>query len=1160
MQFHQLRDQMPQFTAALLTVACLMHSSVALGQPTITSSGLGTTVSTTDNLSYTVNGGTQAGTNLFHSFGEFSVPTSGSAIFNGPASTTNVFSRVTGGQPSTIDGLINSRAAMPSANFFLINPAGVMFGPGASIDVGGTFHASSSERITFPDGREFSGSTAPSDVLLLTAPPQAFGFLGTAEPIRTDGTLGTVVDSDGGGNYLISGGTYKQTNLFHSFDAFSLLGGVAIFEGLPATQNVISRVTGGDQSIIDGFLSTRAGMSPMLAANFFFINPAGLVFGPGAFLDIGGSVYFSTADRVTFPDQVFSAAPQVNDLQLLSSAPAQGFGFLDDVIAGIEINGAQLFVDPHDGVAGRTLSLVGGDVNVLGGGVLFAPGGAVQIVSVGSPGTVNLAAPDLGASSFARLGRVTIGDASVVGAGDASDLGLPGPGGTVMIRSGQLVLENGALVFSQTADSGAPALGVDIQAREFVVVDTGSSIQTLGFGSDDASGILIATGALTVSGGGVIESSARSASSTGKSGGIDIQVVSANVLGGGAIRSGSNFQGGNISLVASGAVTLSGPTTEILTGVQEKSGNAFAGDISIMAMDVALSDHAQLRSGTVFLQGGKKLSVTATNTVNISGLAGIVSQAFSGDAGGVEISAAHLAMDAGFINASTLGAGGAGSINVKAGSVSLVNGAQIASSTQLAATNQAGNIAIEADSVMISGRGPATGSVGSATFTNDRSSGVFSTSSGSGRAGSIRISTPSLTLADLGKISVAATGSGNAGTIFGNMGSATISGGARIDSSTSAGGLGGAIDLTGPLIISGTGSGLFSTASGTGDAGSITINSPTLSLTDGGRIAVTATAAGDAGTVVANVGSFNIAGGGRVDSSTSAGGEGGSITVNGTLAISGTGSGLFSTASGAGRAGAISATGPSLTVTGGGTIDSSTTGVGAGGAINISAASVVEISGGGSVKADSLGAGNTGSITIAAGDRILMEAGSISTRAATSDGGNITLMAPNVIRLNNSQVTTSVQSGTGTGGNIFIDPEFVILQGTAITANAFGGPGGNITIVANNFIADATSSVQASSALSTPGSVEIRSPENNLASDLAQLPKELVDASRLMQSACSARRAGVPSSFTVAGRGGVPVDPDGYLPSYSMSEAPAAAAPRAGYGFMLAMAGLDCWR
>jgi hypothetical protein len=61
-----------------------------------------------------------------------------------------------------------------------------------------------------------------------------------------------------------------------------------------------------------------------------------------------------------------------------------------------------------------------------------------------------------------------------------------------------------------------------------------------------------------------------------------------------------------------------------------------------------------------------------------------------------------------------------------------------------------------------------------------------------------------------------------------------------------------------------------------------------------------------------------------------------------------------------------------------------------------------------------------------------------------------------------------------------------------------------------------------------------------------------------MQGACSARRAGAPSSFMVAGRGGVPADPDGYLPSYNTSGAPSRAA--AGEGLALAMAGWDCWR
>src|SRR5688572_17095512 len=200
MQLHQSCHERPRAIAALVIVASLMCPLASLGQAITSDGTLGTSVSNAGNA-FTIGGGTSAGTNLFHSFGEFSVPTGGSATFTGPQNTTNILSRVTGGAPSTIDGLISSRAAMPNANFFLLNPAGVMFGPSASIDVGGTFHASSSDRIIFQNG-EFSGTTSLSDVLLLSAPPQAFGFLGSTEPIRTDGTLGTVVDSDGGGNFL----------------------------------------------------------------------------------------------------------------------------------------------------------------------------------------------------------------------------------------------------------------------------------------------------------------------------------------------------------------------------------------------------------------------------------------------------------------------------------------------------------------------------------------------------------------------------------------------------------------------------------------------------------------------------------------------------------------------------------------------------------------------------------------------------------------------------------------------------------------------------------------------------------------------------------------------------------------------------------------------
>jgi len=171
-----------------------------------------------------------------------------------------------------------------------------------------------------------------------------------------------------------------------------------------------------------------------------------------------------------------------------------------------------------------------------------------------------------------------------------------------------------------------------------------------------------------------------------------------------------------------------------------------------------------------------------------------------------------------------------------------------------------------------------------------------------------------------------------------------------------------------------------------------------------------------------------------------------------------------------------------------------------------------------------------------------MTGGSISTRALTSDGGNITLRAPLLVRLENSQITTSVQSGVGAGGNVLIDPQFVVINNSTISANAFGGRGGNITIIGDNFLASPSALLVASSALSTPGTIQIVSPENNVAGSIAQLPRAFVDASRLLRGACSARREGAPSSFTLAGRGGVPPEADGYLPSSIVAAPPASLA------------------
>lgn len=97
--------------------------------------------------------GRQVGGNLFHSFGAFGLKGGETATFSGPAGVGNVVGRVTGGAASSINGRV--RSTIPGASLYLVNPAGVVFGPNASVDVGGSFHASSADYLRMRDGARF---------------------------------------------------------------------------------------------------------------------------------------------------------------------------------------------------------------------------------------------------------------------------------------------------------------------------------------------------------------------------------------------------------------------------------------------------------------------------------------------------------------------------------------------------------------------------------------------------------------------------------------------------------------------------------------------------------------------------------------------------------------------------------------------------------------------------------------------------------------------------------------------------------------------------------------------------------------------------------------------------------------------------------------------
>jgi len=447
---------------------------------------------------------------------------------------------------------------------------------------------------------------------------------------------------------------------------------------------------------------------------------------------------------------------------------------------------------------------------------------------------------------------------------------------------------------------------------------------------------------------------------------------------------------------------------------------------------------------------------------------------------------------------------------VKAERVTLKDFSFIDSSTISA--GQAGTVTVTAtDSISVASR-----------ISDHRPSFVSSFAIGRGNAGRVVLSAPSVTL-DGAFIGTSTTGAGHAGDVVIEAGKLAVVGGTQIASSTTDLGEAGTVTVsaTDSIFIAGVSefvkgdrSGIFSVTEGPRNGGRVSISTPRLIMDDRGFISAQTGGDGRAGDVVVNVGSLSLKGGAQIASGTGlqvsgkfllGTGEGGTVMViaKDAISITGAGSGISSDAQGVGR----------------------------GGNVQVQARQV-KLSDGGTISAKSSGAGAAGNISISASDSFRSQNSSVTTEAQQGDGGNIELKTGFLAHLTDSQITATVKSGQGKGGNITVDPEFVVLNRSQIRADAFGGPGGNVHIGADVFLASPDSLVSASSALGVAGTVDIRAPVTSLSGRFAPLPEAFLSAAELLPVQCAARlREGKSSSFVLGGREGLPLEPGGILPS-----------------------------
>ena len=371
-------------------------------------------------------------------------------------------------------------------------------------------------------------------------------------------------------------------------------------------------------------------------------------------------------------------------------------------------------------------------------------------------------------------------------------------------------------------------------------------------------------------------------------------------------------------------------------------------------------------------------------------------------------------------------------------------------------TGEAGDIAVEADNILLAGPSPEDGFTGLFAIGGTFASG----------AGDIRVETDKLQVLDGAQITARTTGPGMGG---------------KIDIIANHVDIGG-VDLN-SISIDGPNAGIFTSSTvfmdfvdqATGNAGDINIQANNLNLENQGTIGAFSTSRGDGGNI--------------------------NIIANNAISSS---NGSISTA-------AEQTVGGDITLT----------------ARDILLTNQTVIS------AESSGEGNAGNIDITATDTFWMEDSSVTTEAKQSDGGNIKINTEYSVNLWDSEITASVGGGPDTvGGNISIDPEFVTLSNSRIIANAFEGQGGNIQITADVFIADLNSVVDASSQLGIDGVVDINAPVRVVAQSYKPLPEKYKSAVALLREPCIARISGGKySSFTVEGRGALPIEPGGLLPS-----------------------------
>ena len=1074
------------------------------------SRGLGTTVAQSGTL-LTIDGGSRAGANLFHSFSQFNLGAGDTARWvragGDAASVTNVISRVTGGQISQIAGTLDA-TGLPNAGFFFINPAGIVFGAGARVNVPAAAYFSTAAELRFADAARFA-VTAPNGSTLSMAAPESFGFLGGQGAIEIRGAGGGFAPATAGLSFSAADVTMSSASL--NLGSRMVVGGLDLI-GVGSGSDVV-RLADPLASVHVGGVTVRN--TPVVITSGD--GAAGALRIAGGAVSLDGVDFISDAGGGAWGGDIRVQADQLQMTgasQVVSSARAAGAGG-DIVLSAREIaaDGVRLASVTTTAARGGAIALattgaltLGGQSFLTstnsgsgaGGGItLAAPSllldgvfvissalasGAGGLISVSAPAMqlfdANLIAVSLGA---ARPGDVSVDGATVEISGGSfgSVPGAVSDSGAVRVTaSSRLSVLGAAFTASSASDNGAGS----ITLRSPEIILTESRIQADNSGNGGAGAVIIEANTLV----------------------LDETTIRAEVNGAPGDRLGL------IRLKATGDLRL---VNSIITS--NTNDRADGGIIEVTGRDVRLED-SRLQSDTIGRATGKagRVSVKADTLLVRNGR--ITSSSNSKGIGGdVVLEARTILLDtAAAVRSDATDEGDAGQVTIRAGSLTVLESAVISSRSQ-SGTGDAGGVTIDADTItMIDGRitsgtttsgdaGIVTLRVGQLVLDSERRDQTFISSEtfGEGDAGDVIIEAKSVIVRNGASIASDTFDAGNAGTIMIRADSLTVQDGGFISSDSTAAGNAGDVFITaGSLTVQGNGSDntfISSDSLGAGDAGAVTIVAKSLVVSQAGFISSDTYTSAAGGDISIRADTVALQTFGNIRSRTLSEGAAGNVTVTaGALTLSG-GSVISSAATDTsqGKAGFVGIVADTLTVGDKSLISTASRGEGDAGEVGIRVKTLIVDGGLISSSAERDGRGGSGSLNISAETLSVRNGGAISTVSNNPRPAGLIQITAGTLLLDGgrSQISSENLAGavivgnprgqSGDAGSVVIRADgLTISNGGRITTNAFAGAAGEITITIERpgllvlKGAGAPGVIQTSSGAATGGKITISDP------------------------------------------------------------------------------------